>query len=85
MIVGNKVDVGDEERVVDPSQAAEWCRLNGGPPYVETSAKDATNVTEAFKVAVENWLLMEDKMEQPYLGDTVQLTDKSPAKVCCPF
>lgn len=30
-----------------------WCQKHGGIPYLETSAKDATNVTQAFYTAAE--------------------------------
>lgn len=51
ILLGNKVDV--EERLVSQQQADTWCRSNGGIPYFETSAKDATNVDSAFIAAVK--------------------------------
>ncbi|KAI4882049.1 hypothetical protein NFI96_007678 [Prochilodus magdalenae] len=50
VILGNKVDV--TERQVATEEAQRWCHENGGHPYFETSAKDATNVAEAFEEVV---------------------------------
>ena len=49
MVVGNKLDIADEERVVETATAQEYCD-NEGMSFIETSAKDNTNVEEAFRV-----------------------------------
>ena len=46
LLVGNKVDLKDK-RVVTEDQAIEFAKRHG-LEYLETSAKDATNVQEAF-------------------------------------
>lgn len=51
ILLGNKMDV--EERLISQQQADTWCRSNGAIPYFETSAKDATNVDNAFIAAVK--------------------------------
>lgn len=47
LLIGNKVDV--EERAVSRPVAERWAKANNNMPYFETSAKDGTNVEEAFK------------------------------------
>ena len=85
LIVGNKVDVSPEQREVSCEEARAWCMENGGPPYVETSAKDATNVEQAFSLAVESWARQEAKLDRPYIGDTVDLRRQQPEQrsSCC--
>lgn len=51
ILLGNKVDVN--ERVVSQEEAHHFCREIGGVPYYETSAKDSTNVDNAFNAAVK--------------------------------
>lgn len=83
MVVGNKIDLGPGKKVVTTEHLVSWITSNGCPPFVETSAKDATNVSLAFKLAVENWLKMEDKSEKLFQGDTVKLTDHVQNSTCC--
>ena len=47
MVVGNKSDLSDE-RVVETSTAQEYWD-NEGMGYIETSARDNTNVEDAFR------------------------------------
>ncbi|CAH3015503.1 unnamed protein product [Porites evermanni] len=51
ILVGNKTDL-DSERQVSTESGAEWAALND-MPFIETSAKNATNVTEAFTMLAE--------------------------------
>lgn len=81
IIIGNKVDV--ETKAVTAEEAKQWCEQNGSPPFIETSAKDVTNVEQSFYLAVENWLRMEEKMEELYMGDTVDLNKHSQNRSCC--
>lgn len=83
VVMGNKVDVSGEMRQVSMEEAEEWCRVNGDLPYIETSAKDATNVGRAFAMAVESWLLMEEKLEKPFFGETVKLANIDQARTSC--
>jgi len=52
VVLGNKVD-REDERAVSYKMAEQWCQKNGNIPYLETSAKDATNVEQAFQCAAE--------------------------------
>jgi len=47
IIIGNKCDC--ENRAVSEDEARAWCQANGGYQYLETSALNGTNVTQAFE------------------------------------
>ena len=51
VVLGNKIDVSD--RKVTPEEASHWCSENGNMPYYETSAKEATNVEQAFVATIK--------------------------------
>jgi len=60
IVLGNKCDL-QEQRSVPTKTAQSWCHEHNNIPYFETSAKDSTNVDQAFhKVA---------KMAMSRLGD----------------
>lgn len=44
-------------------RAQQWCQNKNGLPYFETSAKDATNVEQAFKTIARNALAQESDVE----------------------
>ncbi len=50
VLIGNKADQTDE-RKVDSEAAKQWCAQNGGASYFEVSAKEDTNVNEAFEMS----------------------------------
>lgn len=85
VILANKIDV--ENRCVRESDGKEWCGNNGRAPYFETSAKDSTNVEEAFKAAIRRIRELEDviDMMKPSHGATVDLRKKSKSQQsgCC--
>lgn len=83
LVVGNKLDVSPEKREVPTEDGKQWALQNNNIPFAETSAKDATNVEDAFMLAVDNWIKMEAKLERPYVGDTVDLKNHSPKSICC--
>ena len=47
VLIGNKVDM-ENMRQVQQKQVTNWCRSKGNIPYFECSAKDGTNVENAF-------------------------------------
>ncbi len=61
VLLGNKADQ-TQERKVTREMAQQWCAQNGGVPYFETSAKEDTNVKDAFemsaKLALKNQALL---------------------------
>ncbi|TNY22905.1 small GTPase superfamily [Rhodotorula diobovata] len=59
IVIGNKVDMDESKRMVSQKRALTWCNSKGNIPYFETSAKEATNVEEAFKAACRNALQQE--------------------------
>ncbi|XP_066518268.1 ras-related protein Rab-9A-like [Hoplias malabaricus] len=81
VILGNKIDV--TERQVATEEAQNWCRENGGHPYFETSAKDATNVAEAFEEVVRRVLALEDRPEHLLPSDVVDLGRKPRSSTRC--
>ncbi|XP_046399761.1 ras-related protein Rab-9A-like [Ischnura elegans] len=61
-------------REVSREEAEEWCKAKGSLPYVEASARDATNVEAAFALAVERWARLEAGLGRPHLqADAVHL------------
>eukprot|EP00069_Balaena_mysticetus_P012025 bmy_21535T0 len=66
VVLGNKVD--KEDRQVTTEEAQAWCMENGDYPYLETSAKDDTNVTVAFEEAVRQVLAVEEQLEHCILN-----------------
>ncbi|XP_075429165.1 ras-related protein Rab-9B isoform X3 [Ascaphus truei] len=81
VVLGNKLD--KYEREVSSAEAEAWCQENGGYPYLETSAKDDTNVDGAFEEAVRQALAVEDQVEHSVLGRTVDLHSNHSARSSC--
>ncbi|XP_019874132.1 ras-related protein Rab-9A [Aethina tumida] len=77
IVIGNKSDV-TSDREVSQLEMETWCNENGITSCIETSAKNASNVQEAFKLAVEHWLRLETRADknEPAFNDTVDLTKK---------
>ena len=48
MVIGNKLDLEEENRVVERAQAEAYCKKDGKMAFMETSAKDNLNVEQAF-------------------------------------
>ena len=74
ILVGNKTDL-NSHRQVSTESGAEWAALND-MPFIETSAKDAVNVTEAFTMLAElvNKHVKDNHAEQRafVLGDSLE-------------
>ncbi|KAG8364326.1 hypothetical protein BUALT_Bualt19G0117100 [Buddleja alternifolia] len=89
VVIGNKIDVdGGNSRVVTLSfslslcvrvsekKARAWCASKGNIPYFETSAKEGTNVEDAFQVIAKN-ALKSGEEEEIYLPDTIDVGSSS--------
>ena len=69
VVIGNKCDLGEESRAVDKEQAEQFVK-NLGPDieYIETSAKENTNVSIAFEKLAEKafnrQMEMQSKIDQ---------------------
>eukprot|EP00005_Dracoamoeba_jomungandri_P003041 CAMPEP_0174260298 /NCGR_PEP_ID=MMETSP0439-20130205/9526_1 /TAXON_ID=0 /ORGANISM="Stereomyxa ramosa, Strain Chinc5" /LENGTH=199 /DNA_ID=CAMNT_0015344513 /DNA_START=62 /DNA_END=661 /DNA_ORIENTATION=- len=51
-VLGNKIDVDEDKKMVTTKTGQGWCEENNCPFY-ETSAKEATNVDQAFYKAAQ--------------------------------
>merc|ERR1711920_679603 len=75
VVLGNKVDKSDEKQVSE-QQAKNWCSSKSGPSTqilsFETSAKDATNVEEAF-TTIAKAALDSEVEEDIFVPDTINL------------
>lgn len=77
VVIGNKIDVdGGNSRVVSEKTARAWCASKGNIPYFETSAKEGTNVEEAF-LCVAKLALKRGEEEEIYLPDTIDVADSN--------
>ena len=76
ILVGNKTDL-ESQRQVSTESGAEWAALND-MPFIETSAKDAKNITEAFTMLAElinKHVTEKDKHKRAFvLGDNEDRT-----------
>ena len=50
-------------RAISQKRAMAWCQTKNGIPYFETSAKDSTNVEQAFQTIAKNALQQEADVE----------------------
>lgn len=48
-MIGNKIDVDKDKRVISSKRATTFGQSKGGIPCFETSAKEAVNVEQAFE------------------------------------
>ncbi|ESW98237.1 hypothetical protein KL918_004017 [Ogataea parapolymorpha] len=63
VVIGNKIDVEENKRLVSSKKAQSLCASMGNLPYFETSAKEAVNVEQAFDVVARNALQQEESLE----------------------
>lgn len=75
-------------RQVNMDEVQQWCEEFKISSLIETSSKTATNVTEAFNIAVQQWKNMEriSERESRAHGDTIDLTKTirlSSNRFCC--
>ena len=55
VLVGNKCDLNEKERVVSKKEAEEFAQSKG-IPFFETSVKEPLNIKESFTWAVQEYL-----------------------------
>ena len=80
-LLGNKIDM-ESSRAIQKDKVTQWCKSSGDIPHLETSAKEAQNVEEAFhdmarkamKQSSENRIFMPDSLAKA--GGTVRLSSK---------
>lgn len=77
VLIGNKLDIEPERREVTEEVVLDWCNENGHLPFIQTSAKEATNVQLAFTSALHRWNKLEAKLEKPYSPQTINLNEGS--------
>jgi len=86
VIIGNKID-RPEGRVVQQKRAQAWCQEHGNIPYFETSAKEGTNVENAFLSIVKTSLKREaeDEEETSFPPDIIKVENKQVVEKggCC--
>ena len=63
VVLGNKIDMGEERRMISNKRAIAYCQNRGNIPYFETSAKESVNVEQAFEVIARNALAQEESEE----------------------
>jgi Ras-related protein Rab-7A len=79
VLIGNKSDLEDKRQVPERT-AQQWCR-NDGTAYFETSAKQNTNVLEAFQAVADAALKSKPPVEDPVdLPSVVNIRKTQPAK-----
>jgi len=83
--IGNKVDLADQQRQVTTSRARQWCQSQNNMPLFEASARDATNVEQAFRQIAQKALARESHNQPIYVPTTVDVsaTRQSNKKGAC--
>jgi Ras-related protein Rab-7A len=81
ILLGNKIDL--ESRQVSSKQAQSWCNSVGNIPYYETSAKNATNVEEAFQ-DIGQKALGKDDGKSSYVPDDLNLLNTNKPEITNP-
>lgn len=86
--MGNKNDLLDHDRQVSEEDLVKLCQEFNITSYIETSAKNSTNVYEAFVLGVRQWQRSEKITERDLNahGDTIDLTKPvtlKNEKFCC--
>ena len=81
VVLGNKIDVS--ERKVTSEEANHWCSENGKMPYYETSAKESTNVEQAFVAAIKRIAMLGHMVVTKKQDYPVDLTGKKKQSTAC--
>ncbi|KAG4301793.1 hypothetical protein PCANB_001981 [Pneumocystis canis] len=81
--LGNKIDLEESKREVPQKRAATFCQSLGDIPYFETSAKDNTNVDQAFEFIAKIALCSGNENEFPLdFPDPIQINLDSEKSGC---
>ena len=64
IVVGNKLDMAQENRQVSQIQLQRFCQENGNLQWAETSAKGNLGVEEAFVKLAERALARQEEMSR---------------------
>ena len=85
VVLGNKIDFPNEDRAVSTAEGESWCNTNGNVPYHETSAKDSTNVQEAFISAVKRAIELDNNLDSRTMhhGNAVDLSKQRQRQTAC--
>jgi Ras-related protein Rab-7A len=79
VVIGNKLDRAQTERKVNEIKAQQWCKAHGNILFFETSAKDTSNVEQAFQ-AIAKAASSQDKDEELFFPTTVVNLNKNQNK-----
>ncbi|CAK91498.1 unnamed protein product (macronuclear) [Paramecium tetraurelia] len=74
-VLGNKLDKASQRKVQE-SKAQQWCKSHGNIQFFEVSAKDATNIEQAFQ-DIAKAAASQEKDEEIFFPTTVTLTKQS--------
>lgn len=74
LVLGNKTDI--DPRAVPTKKAETWCKSKGNMAYFETSAKENTNVEQAF-LEIARAALQREVVEDEPLENTVNVQQES--------
>lgn len=58
IVLGNKDDLPNDEKVVPFDKAIDWCHSGGNMPMFLSSAKNGTNINEAFDIIIKKTLAL---------------------------
>lgn len=84
VVLGNKIDQEDK-RAVSTKAGVTWCKEHGDLPFFETSAKDSTNVEQAFHMAARQAISRIPDEPPIDIPDVKNLREPTPPKKggCC--
>jgi Ras-related protein Rab-7A len=86
VVLGNKSDLAKTKRQVADAKARSWCKNKNDIPFFETSAKDNTNVEQAFQTVARNALKQESSQPPMYVPPALDLDEKKKVEKksgCC--
>jgi len=75
VVLGNKIDVEENKRLITQERAMTWCQSKGNIYYFEISAKGVINVEEVFRIIAKSALY--EGQEGRWSVDSTILSDVS--------